>query len=115
MIFDFIAGGTGTETAEERNCEALGLVQLQPRTLRNVENIQLDTEFMGEPYGRPYGVAPMGMCNLIAPGADEVISREAAHRNFPHCVSTAASSTMETSFDHAQGRAWFQLLSLIHI
>ena len=64
---------------------------------------------LGDDFGRPFGVAPMGMCNLIAPGADEALSIEAGRRNFPHCVSTAASSTLEQSFEQSEGRAWFQL------
>lgn len=109
MIFDFIDGGTGRETAQLRNETALQQISLQARVLRNVEDISCKTEFLGTDYAMPFGIAPMGMCNLIAARADEALSKEAAQRNIPHCVSTAASTTMEQSQKDAKGRAWFQL------
>jgi len=109
MMFDFIDGGTGCEIAQIRNLEALSQIALKSRSLRNVEEINSTTSFLGRQYNLPFGIAPMGMCNLISPYADESLSREAAKRNIPHCVSTAASTTMEQSQSDADGHAWFQL------
>ena len=109
MMFDFIDGGTGCETAQLRNLEALNQVPLVSRVLRNVEDISSKTSFLGTQYDLPFGIAPMGMCNLISPYADTSLSREAAKRIIPHCVSTAASTTMEQSQIDANGCAWFQL------
>ena len=109
MMFDFIDGGTGAEIAQAQNCAALERVQLLSRVLRNVDDVSLTTHFLGVTYGRPYGIAPMGMCNLIAPAADNTLSDEAVRREIPHCVSTAASSTLEALFERSDGQAWFQL------
>ena len=109
MMFDFIDGGTGLETAHRANRQAFDDIHLQSRILRNVENLSLATQLLGVGYGLPFGIAPMGMCNLISPKADFALSREAAARNIPHCVSTAASTTMEQSYRDADGNCWFQL------
>ncbi len=109
MMFDFIDGGTGFDIAQDENHKSFQSIALKSRILRNVENISTETSFLSHEYGVPYGIAPMGMCNLISPKADEFISIEACKRNLPHCVSTAASTTLEQTFKDANGNAWFQL------
>ncbi len=93
----------------QNNCVELDAIQLQPRVLVDVENISPACKLLGDNYGLPFGVAPMGMCNLAWPGADAAISEQAAKRRLPHCVSTAASTTMEKSYQQANSQAWFQL------
>ncbi|MEL7542383.1 MAG: alpha-hydroxy acid oxidase [Pseudomonadota bacterium] len=109
MMFDFIAGGTGAETAEAANTDALATIRLRPRALVNVEAVNLQTSLLGETYERPYGIAPMGMCNIVWPGTDQALSAEARNRVFPHCVSTAASTTIEDTAHQSGGQGWFQL------
>jgi L-lactate dehydrogenase (cytochrome) len=109
MMFDFIDGGSGCDVAQAKNQSAFHNISLQSRILRNVENISLKTKLLGVEYDVPFGIAPMGMCNLISPQADISLSQEAAARNLPHCVSTAASTTMEQSQKDAKGNCWFQL------
>lgn len=109
LIFDFVDGATGQEIAESENRGALQAIKLQSRVLIDVENLSLETDFLGQSYGRPFGVAPMGMCNLSWPGADAAFSEQAVRRNLPQCVSTASSTTMEHCYEDAGGNAWFQL------
>ena len=58
---------------------------------------------------RPFGISPMGMCNLAAPGADLMLARLAADYKIPHGVSTVASTSLEEIIEVAEGNAWFQL------
>ena len=109
MMFDFIDGGTGCETAQKANLDAFQKISLKSRILRNVESVSLKTSLLDQSYDLPFGIAPMGMCNLISVHADNSLSREAATRNLPHCVSTAASTTMEQTFRDTNGNCWFQL------
>jgi len=73
MIFDFVDGGTGAKQAQRNNCNALQDIKLQSRILKNVEHLNLTTELFGQTFGVPFGIAPMGMCNLIAPEADQAL------------------------------------------
>ena len=109
IIYDFIVGGTGAEMAAENNEAALERVKLTPRALINIEDVDMSTSLLGQTYSVPFGVAPMGMCNLIAPNADRTLSQNAAIQGFPHCVSTVSSTTLEDTFLQAQKNAWFQL------
>ncbi|MFA3919804.1 alpha-hydroxy acid oxidase [Ruegeria hyattellae] len=109
MVFDYIDGAAGAETGAARNRAALDALTLRPRILRDVSERSLSTTLFGETAQRPFGIAPMGMCNLAAPGADLMLARLAARYSIPLGVSTVASTPMEEMIETAQGNAWFQL------
>ncbi|KIC20383.1 alpha-hydroxy acid oxidase [Leisingera sp. ANG-Vp] len=109
MVFDYIDGAAGRETGAARNRAALDAVTLRPRILRDVSQRSLSAQVFGAEADRPFGIAPMGMCNLAAPGADLMLARLAARYRVPHGVSTVASTPLETILEAAQGYAWFQL------
>lgn len=109
MVFDYIDGAAGTELGEKLNRDILSRVRLMPRVLNNVEKRSIDTEIFGRKMGLPFGIAPMGMCNLSRPGADLMLARLAADRKIPHGVSTVASTSLEEIAKTSKGEAWFQL------
>ncbi|UWQ79024.1 alpha-hydroxy-acid oxidizing protein [Leisingera sp. S132] len=109
MVFDYIDGAAGQETGAARNRAALDAITLRPRILRDVSQRSLATRIFGAEADRPFGIAPMGMCNLAAPGADLMLARLAARYRVPHGVSTVASTPLETILETAEGYAWFQL------
>ncbi len=109
MVFDYIDGAAGRETGAARNRAALDAVTLRPRILRDVSTRDLSVPLFGGQAARPFGIAPMGMCNLSAPGADLMLARLAAKYKVPHGVSTVASTPLEKIFEVAEGHAWFQL------
>jgi len=109
MVFDYIDGAAGRETGALRNRAALDAITLTPRILRDVSARDLSVPLFGGQAGRPFGIAPMGMCNLSGPGADLMLARLAARENVPLGVSTVASTPLETLIEAAEGRAWFQL------
>ncbi|SPJ28660.1 alpha-hydroxy acid oxidase [Falsiruegeria mediterranea] len=109
MVFDYIDGAAGRETGAARNRAALDAITLRPRILRDVSERSLSTTLFGAEAERPFGIAPMGMCNLSAPGADLMLARLAARYKIPHGVSTVASTPMEQIIETAEGHAWFQL------
>ena len=109
MVFDYIDGAAGSGAADARNRARLSEILLQPRVLKNVETRDLSGSVFGKTTGLPFGIAPMGMCNLSAPGADLMLARLAARHRIPLGVSTAASTDLETIFAAAEGHAWFQL------
>ena len=109
LIYDFVAGGAGRETATELNQSALNDIRLRPRILANVENRSLETGFLGETFGLPFGISPMGMCNLSWPNADRFLARVAVEQRIPICLSSAASTSIESMARQSEGHAWFQL------
>ena len=109
MVFDYIDGAAGREMGAARNRAALDDLELRPRILRDVSNRALSVPLFGKTASVPFGISPMGMCNLSAPGADMMLARLAARDHVPLGVSTVASTAMEPLIETAEGHAWFQL------
>ncbi|MDA7965238.1 alpha-hydroxy acid oxidase [Ruegeria sp.] len=109
MVFDYIDGAAGREAGAARDRAALDAVTLRPRILRDVSDRSMTSSVFGQPAQRPFGIAPMGMCNLSAPGADLMLARLAARYCVPLGVSTVSSTPMEDLIVEAEGHAWFQL------
>jgi L-lactate dehydrogenase (cytochrome) len=109
MVFDYIDGAAGQGHAEAMNLSALRDIQLQPRVLVNVTKRDLNVKLFDQVAKIPFGVSPMGMCNLSGPGADLMLARMAAKHNVPVGVSTVASTSLEKMIEVAEGHAWFQL------
>jgi len=106
MIFDYVDGAAGDEAGERLNRALIGNLFLLPRGLVNIDNGSLAHQVFGQPTGLPFGIAPMGLCNLTWPGADRMLARLAEARDMPHALSTVASSSIE---EMASPRTWFQL------
>ncbi|MGD9293387.1 MAG: alpha-hydroxy acid oxidase [Roseobacter sp.] len=109
MVFDYIDGAAGNGVAEARNRAALNDIELQPRVLVNVSQRDIGVRVFEHAGKVPFGISPMGMCNLSGPGADIMLARMAARHQVPVGVSTVASTSLETMIETAQGHAWFQL------
>ena len=109
LVFDYIDGAAGQETAAATNAADLALIKLAPRVLADLQAPDLATSFLGKLYAMPFGIAPMGMCNLARPGADRVLASLAQKMALPLGVSTAASTPMERMLKDSGGQAWFQL------
>ena len=109
MMYDFVAGATGRELAARRNRAAFDNIRLLPRVLNDTKTRVLTQSILGEVKGLPFGVAPMGMCNLAWPGADRMLAAAAARHAIPLGVSTAASTPLEDIYRQSEGQAWFQL------
>ena len=109
MVFDYIDGAAGRETGAARNRAAFDALTLRPRILRDVSQRDLTSSVFGQKTNAPFGISPMGMCNLSDAGADLMLARLAARENVPLGVSTVASTAMEPLIEAAEGNAWFQL------
>lgn len=109
MVFDYIDGAAGGETGAARTRAALDAYPLRTRILRDVSDRSLEVPIFGQQVTRPFGIAPMGMCNLSCPGADLMLARLAARYRVPHGVSTVASTPLEQIWEVSEGQAWFQL------
>ena len=109
LVFDFIDGGAGEENGLGRNRQAFREALLMPHVLRDPDQAHIETAFLKKTYARPFGCAPMGLCNLAGPQTDQKLCEAAAHYQYPVCVSAASSTRLETYIEQAEGYAWFQL------
>ncbi len=109
MVYEFVDGGSGSESALKRNRTALDELRLLPRMARDVRDANIRTTLWGREYSAPIAIAPMGLCNLVAPGADAAIAAAAARAGIPYCLSTAATTSIEAIAQAAARSLWFQL------
>jgi len=109
MVFDYIDGAAADGYGETLNRSILRDIRLRSSVLINVEKRSLDMPVFHHLSKRPFGICPMGMCNLTTPKADIYLAKLAARESSPVGVSTAASTSLEQMIELAEGHAWFQL------
>ncbi len=109
FAFDLVDGGAESERNLRRNSEAFEEVQLTPRYMVDVSQIDTRAELFGQTYAAPFGMAPIGMLNAFWPDADLTLARLCARENIPFVASSAASTTLEKLAEAAGGNGWFQL------
>ena len=109
VMFDFIDGAAGSEYAASKNIETLDRIRMLPRVLVNVAERSLKKKFLRKDWGLPFGIAPMGMCDLAWAGTDKALAKASVKHNIPLCHSIAASSSLEVTFDRAGVNSWFQI------
>ncbi len=109
FVWEFLDSGTGAETLLGRIRQSLDAIELMPAILRGEIAPSLETPFLGETFGLPVGIAPVGMSGLIWPDAERLLAGEAARAGIPYCLSTVASQTPEHVAPALGAHGWFQL------
>ena len=109
MAFDYFDGAALTEYGEFLGRQAIKEIRLAPKVLAKSSTREINHTILSHKTDIPFGIAPMGMCNLSHPRADKIIAKAGASFNTPVCFSTMASTSMEDTIKLTNG------LSLIHI
>lgn len=109
IVFDYLDGGAGAEANLRRNRSALDAVVLTPRYLRDVSARRTAATLFGRTYAAPIGVAPVGLANLVWPGADRLLAAAARDADVPYILSTAGTTALEEIAALAPDHTWFQL------
>jgi len=108
-VWDFISGGSETETTIRRNREAIEALALRARVLRDVRKIDTSTTLLGSRLRIPYILAPVGGLQQIDPsGAAGQVHGACAFGTLP-VVSSVAQPSPEACAAAAPGDKWFQL------
>lgn len=108
--WDYILGGTETETTLKRNRMALDTVAFRPRVLRDVSHASARSMSMGTELRLPVCLAPVGSLELFAEGA-AVPSALAAHAfGCLTMLSSVCQPGIEALAQAApEAKRWFQL------
>ncbi|RZU98386.1 alpha-hydroxy acid oxidase [Spiribacter vilamensis] len=109
FAFDLVDGGAESERNLRRNIEAFEEVELTPRYMVDVSELDTKATLFGQTYDMPFGMAPIGMLNAFWPGADLTLARLCKQYNVPYVAGSAASTTLESLAEAADGNGWFQL------
>ena len=65
-MWDYLIGGTATETTLLRNRQALDRIAFRPRVLRDVSSIDASHKFLGKQIRLPVVLAPVGGLEALA-------------------------------------------------
>lgn len=109
FAFDLVDGGAESERNMRRNAEAFEEIELTPRYMVDVSDIDTRATILGQTFAQPFGMAPIGMLNAFWPDADLTLARMCKRENIPYVASSAASTTLEKLAEAAEGNGWFQL------
>jgi 4-hydroxymandelate oxidase len=107
-VWDFVAGGSGSETTLDANRTALDRVFLVPRVLRDVSACATGSTLLGRPVAQPLATAPVAYQRLVHPDGEWATARAAAAAGVPFIASTLSSVPIER-ITEAGGSVWFQL------
>ena len=89
--WDYLMGGSETETTYERNRVALDSIAFRPRVLRDVERVNTGCMLLGQKLRLPLILAPIGSLQDLAADGAEAATRAAASGGVLHMLSSACS------------------------
>ena len=97
-LWDYLVGGSETETTLRRNRLALDSIAFRPRILRDVSQIDASSTFLGKRVRLPVLIAPVGGLPSFEPGGGVISVNTRSDRPLkPSHSSTARISTSQPS------------------
>lgn len=108
-IWDYLAGGSETETTLLRNRLALDSCALRPRVLRDISAINMKADFFGKETPLPIVLAPVGSLDSFWDEGGPAVARAAASVGLPLFVSSVMKDGMEKMAAASSGPRAFQL------
>jgi glycolate oxidase len=107
--WDYLVGGSESETTLRRNRLAFDRIAFRPRVLVDVSQIDTSTEFMGNKLRIPVLLAPIGSLQAFDPGGGATVAKAAQEFGVTHVVSTATQPGLEDIMEASDAAKIFQL------
>lgn len=82
-IWDYLVGGTETETTLCRNRLAIDQVALRPSVLNDVSRVDTQADVLGHKIALPVFLAPVGSLESFEPGGGATVARGAGLAGVP--------------------------------
>jgi L-lactate dehydrogenase (cytochrome) len=108
VIVDYLEGGSGDEVTLARNLGDLAAIELLPRTLVDVGEVDVRTVVAGGVSTVPTIVAPMGALGLVHRDGELAVARAAGAAGAVCSVSCMSSYSLEEIAAAGSGPLWFQ-------
>ncbi|MFE9815932.1 alpha-hydroxy acid oxidase [Streptomyces sp. NBC_00236] len=108
-VWDFLEGGSGTESMLSAGRDALDRLRLRPRCLVDVSACEPGTTLLGARLAAPLGIAPVAYHQLAHPEGEVATARAAGAVGALFTVSMFASRSIEDIAAAATGPLWLQL------
>ncbi len=107
--WDYLVGGTETETTVRRNRQALDSVAFRPRVLRDVSRVDCASTFLGRSVRLPVLIAPIGGLETFDPDGGAAVARASAAFGVPQMLSSVCMPGLEATAKAADNFRIFQL------
>lgn len=106
--YSYYSGGTADNITRDENIAAYQRIQLLPRYLVDVSEIDTSAEWNQIRCDLPVAVAPMAMMGLAHPDREIAIAKACHSANIPMTLSTMSNTSIEEIAPH-HDNLWFQL------
>ncbi|MCA1648513.1 MAG: alpha-hydroxy-acid oxidizing protein [Chloroflexi bacterium] len=107
--WDYLVGGSESETTLRRNRHAFDKVAFRPRILVDVSAVDPSVTFLGQKLRIPAILAPIGSLQVFDPDGAVAVTRAATEFGVMHCVSTATLPSLEETMAATPSPKIFQL------
>ncbi|WP_145477437.1 FMN-dependent L-lactate dehydrogenase LldD [Stenotrophomonas rhizophila] len=112
FLFHYIDGGAYAEHTLRRNVADLADIALRQRVLRDMSELSLEAELLGERMAMPVALGPVGLTGMYARRGEVQAARAAASRGIPFTLSTVSVCPIEEVAPAVDRPMWFQLYVL---
>ena len=93
--WDYLVGGSESETTLRRNRRAFDKIAFRPRILVDVSHVDTSTTFMGQKLRIPAILAPIGSLQVFDPAGGIAATQAATEFGIIHCLSSATLPSLE--------------------
>ena len=93
--WDYLVGGSESETTLRRNRRAFDKIAFRPRILVDVSHVDTSTTFMGQKLCIPAILAPIGSLQVFDPAGGIAATQAATEFGIIHCLSSATLPSLE--------------------
>jgi len=112
--YTYLSMGIHDEFTLRANREAFGRVQLRPRRLMDVRDLDTSSEVLGTKLSCPILLAPAGSQKAFHPEGELAVARAARRRDHLQILSTSSSTDIQEVAESRGAPIWFQLYTSRH-
>ncbi|WP_283646908.1 alpha-hydroxy acid oxidase [Marinovum algicola] len=109
MFYDYVDGGSWTESTYRANAGDLADIKLRQRVARDVSTRTAKGRMVGQDVRMPVAMAPTGLTGMFWPNGEVHAMRACEEFGVPYCLSTVSIASLEEVAQHATSPFWFQL------
>jgi len=109
VVFDYVDGAAGDEVTAAGNVAELRAIELRPRVLADVSQIDTAVSVLGQPVSVPLLGAPMGLTGLLHPDGEVALARALCDAGSICVLAAMASCSIEEVAAAVRGPVWFQM------
>lgn len=108
VLFDYMDGGSYSETTLRRNVEDLAKVIIEQRVARDMSAVSLGIDLFGHQLAMPVILGPVGFAGMYGRRGEVQAARAAAAAGIPFCLSTVGICSAD-ELAATDLPFWFQL------